>query len=145
MQDLEQDRQENFIHFQLTKTILKCCFEVINTLGTGFLESVYKNSLQIALLENGLKTDRDRSFEVVFHGRKVGIFVPDLIIENAVIIELKACEHLLGEHQAQLINYLAVTDVQVGLLVNFGRKRLEYKRVHHPVYHAQDLADPVPF
>jgi len=102
MQDPEQDRQENFIHFQLTKTILKCCFEVINTLGTGFLESVYKNSLQIALLENGLKTDPDRSFEVVFHGRKVGIFVPDLIVENAVIIELKACEHLLGEHHVTL-------------------------------------------
>lgn len=145
MQDRAQDKQENLIHFHLTKMILKCCFEVINTLGTGFLESVYKNSLQIVLLENGLKADPDHSFEVVFHGRKVGIFVPDLIVENVVIVELKACEHLLAEHQAQLINYLAVTDVQVGLLVNFGRRRLEYKRVHHPVYHARDLANPVPF
>lgn len=140
-----QDRQENLLHCHLTKSILKCCFEVINTLGTGFLESVYKNSLQIALLDSGLKADPDRGFEVVFRGRKVGIFVPDLIVENAVIIELKTCEYLLAAHQAQLINYLAVTDVQVGLLVNFGKKRLEYKRVHHPVYHALNLVDPVSF
>ena len=66
MQDGQQDRQENLLHFQLTKTILKCCFEVINTLGTGFLESVYKNSLQIALLDSGLKADPDRGFEVIF-------------------------------------------------------------------------------
>ena len=145
MQDYQQDRQENLLHFHLTKTILKCCFEVINTLGTGFLESVYKNSLQIALLDSGLKADPDRGFEVVFRGKKVGIFIPDLIVDNSVIVELKACEHLLAEHQAQLINYLAVTDVQVGLLVNFGKKRLEYKRVHHPVYHALNLVDPVPF
>ena len=118
---------------------------IINTLGIGFLESVYKNALQIALMENGLKTGPDRCFEVIFHNRKVEIFIPDLIVENAVIIELKACEHLIGEHQAQLINYLAVTDVQVGLLVNFGKKRLEYKRVHHPAYHTFNRSDPVPF
>jgi GxxExxY protein len=60
MQDEQQDKQENLLHFHLTRTILKCCFEVINTLGTGFLESVYKNSLQIALLDSGLKADPDR-------------------------------------------------------------------------------------
>ena len=139
-----EDRQEKFIHSDLTETILKCSFEVINTLGIGFLETVYKNSLQIALLEKGLKADPDRFFEVVFHSRKVGIFVPDLIVENAVLVELKACERLLTEHQAQLINYLAVTNVQVGLLVNFGKKRLEYKRVHHPTYHVNRV-NPVSF
>jgi GxxExxY protein len=65
--------------------------------------------------------------------------------ENAVIVELKSCEHLLAEHQAQLINYLAVTEVQVGLLVNFGKRKLEYKRLHHPAYHASYHPDPVPF
>ena len=143
MQDGQQDRQENLLHFHLTKAILKCCFEVINTLGTGFLESIYKNSLQIALLDSGLKADPNRAFEVIFRGKKVGIFIPDLIVDNEVIVELKACKHLLAEHQAQLINYLAVTGVQVGLLVNFGKRRLEYKRVHHPVYHALNLVDPV--
>lgn len=145
MQDYQQDKQENPLYFELTKTILQCCFEVMNTLGTGFLESIYKNALIIAMVEHGLKVTADRGFEVIFHGRKVGLFIPDLIIENTVIVELKSCEHLLAEHQAQLINYLTVTDVQVGLLVNFGKRRLEYKRLHHPVYHASHHVDPVPF
>ena len=114
-------------------------------LGAGFLESIYKNALVIAMVDNGLKVSTDQGFEVVFHGRKVGVFIPDLIVEKVIIVELKSCEHLLAEHQAQLINYLAVTDVQVGLLVNFGRRRLEYKRLHHPVYHATYHSDPVPF
>ena len=145
MQDQPQDKQENLLHFDLTKAILECCFEVMNTLGVGFLESIYKNALGVAMAEHGLKVATDRGFEVIFHGRKVGIFIPDLIVENAVIVELKSCEHLLAEHQAQLINYLAVTNVQVGLLVNFGKRRLEYKRVHHPVYHASYHVYPVPF
>lgn len=138
-QDNQQDEQDSLLYSNLTQVILKCCFDVINVLGTGFLESVYKNSLQIALLESGLKADPERAFEVVFRSKKVGIFIPDLIVEDSVIVELKACEHLLREHQAQLINYLAVTDVQVGLLINFGKKRLEYKRVHHPDYHAHPV------
>jgi GxxExxY protein len=145
MQDEGQDKQEDLIHFDLTKKILKCCFEVMNTLGIGFLESVYKNSLVVAMVESGLKVSTDRGFEVIFHGRKVGVFIPDLIVENTVIVELKSCEYLLAEHQAQLINYLAVTDVQVGLLVNFGKRKLEYKRLHHPAYHASYHPDPVPF
>ena len=88
MQDSWQDRQENLLHFPLTKAILRCCFEVINTLRVGFLESVYKNSLQIALLDGGLKADPDRGFEVIFRGKKVGIFIPDLIVDDVVIVEL---------------------------------------------------------
>jgi GxxExxY protein len=145
MQDQQQDKQENLLHGGLTKAILQCCFEVMNTLGTGFLESIYKNALVVAMVEKGLKVATDRGFEVIFHGRKVGVFIPDLIVEDAVIVELESCEYLLTEHQAQLINYLAVTDVQVGLLINFGNRRLDFKRLHHPAYHASHRADPVPF
>ena len=128
----------------LTKTILQCCFEVMNTLGCGFLESVYKNALIVALTDMRLRVHTDRGFEVVFKHQKVGLFVPDVIVENSVIVELKCCEHLLAEHQAQLINYLAVTNVRVGLLVNFGKRRLEYKRAHHPAHPAAcDPAYPV--
>ncbi len=128
--------QDDLPHFNLTKNILKCCFEVMNTLGSGFLESVYKNALIISMTESGLKVRTDKSFEVKFHNRKIGIFIPDLIVEEEVILELKCCEYLLSEHQAQLINYLKVTNVEVGMLVNFGRRRLEYKRLHHPAYPA---------
>lgn len=127
-----QDKQ--FPYSDLTKNILKCCFEVINTLGSGFLESVYKKALIISMIEQGLKISCDKGFEVIFKNKKVGVFIPDLIVENTVIVELKCCEYLLSEHQAQLINYLKVTDVPIGLLVNFGKKRLEYKRLHHPAY-----------
>lgn len=128
-------------HTDVTETILGCCFEVINTLGTGFLEKIYRNALLIAMVDKGLKVTSERGFEVSFRGRKIGIFIPDLIIEDTVIVELKVVEHLLGEHQAQLINYLAVTDIRVGLLVNFGKKKLEYKRMSHPAYPA--VCDPV--
>ena len=72
------------------------------------------------------------------------MYVADLIVEEKVIIELKCCESLLGEHQAQLINYLKVSGILVGLLVNFGKRKVEYKRLHHPDYHAAcDLVNPV--
>ncbi|MBF8262691.1 MAG: hypothetical protein HW387_356 [Parachlamydiales bacterium] len=140
-----QDDISDLPHSALTKKILQSCFEVMNTLGCGFLESVYKNALIIALVDKGLSVHTDKGFEVIFKHRKIGLFVPDVIVENSVIVELKCCEHLLAEHQAQLINYLAVTNVHVGLLVNFGKRRLEYKRTHrHPAHPAAcDPAYPV--
>lgn len=128
----------------LTQSILGCCFEVMNCLGSGFLESVYKNSLVIALTDRNLYAVTDRIFDVIFHNRKVGIFIPDIIVNDSIVIELKCCESLSPEHQAQLINYLAVTQIEVGLLVNFGKRRLEYKRTFHPAYPAAcDPAYPV--
>ncbi len=121
---------------ELTEAILGSCFDVMNELGTGFLESVYKNALFIAIKEKGLKIEAEKRFEVIFRNRKIGLYVADLIVERKVIIELKCCESLLGEHQAQLINYLKVSGILVGLLVNFGKRKVEYKRLHHPDYHA---------
>ena len=145
MQDRKRhDGQDRFS--EITKAILGCCFDVINTLGSGFVESVYRNALVIALDDSGLEVSAERGFEVVFRGKKIGIFVPDLIVEKQVVVELKSCEHLTGEHQAQLIKSLAVTNLSVGILANFGKRKLEYKRVHHPAHHAAcDHANPVSF
>jgi GxxExxY protein len=108
------------------------------------LESVYKNALIISLTDMGLNLRTNKGFEVIFKKQKIGLFIPDLLVEDSVIVELKCCENLLPEHQAQLINYLAVTNVHVGLLVNFGRRRLQYKRSHHPAHPAAcDHAYPV--
>ncbi len=138
------DRQDKFS--DITRAILGCCFDVINTLGSGFVESIYRNALVIALNESGIEVVSERGFEVHFRGRKIGIFVPDLIVAKQVVVELKSCEHLTGEHQAQLINYLAVTNLSIGLLVNFGKRKLEYRRAHHPAHHATcDHANPVLF
>lgn len=129
---------------ELTEIILGSCFEVMNELGSGFLESVYKNALFITMKEKGLHVETEKRFEIVYRGRKVGLYIADLIVENIVIIELKCCELLLGEHQAQLINYLKASGILVGLLVNFGKRKIEYKRLHHPDYHAAcDHADLV--
>jgi GxxExxY protein len=137
-----QDHNQ-LVHNQLTELILGCCFDVMNELGIGFLESVYKNALSIAIREKGLAIDVEKRFEVIFRGRKIGLYIADLIVEKKVIVELKCCESLRGEHQAQLINYLKVSNVLVGLLVNFGKRKVEYKRLHHPDHPATcDLAYP---
>ena len=129
---------------KLSQIILGCCFDVMNELGSGFLESIYKNALFIAIKEKGLKVEVEKRFEVIFRGQKIGLYIADLIVEGNVIIELKCCESLLGEHQAQLINYLKASNILVGLLVNFGKRKLEYKRLRHPAYHAAcDHANPV--
>ncbi len=132
MQDGKMLNKNGLVHFNLTEKILKCCFEVMNELGSGFLESVYKNALFIAMRQSGFSVSTEQSFEVIFRKQKIGRYVADLVVENSVIIELKCCENLASAHQAQLINYLKVADISVGLLVNFGNRKLEYKRVCHP-------------
>lgn len=82
--------------------------------------------------EKGLEVETEKRFEVFFRERKVGLYFSDLIINGLVIVELKCCHSLIGEHQAQLINYLKITGLSVGLLVNFGNRKVEYKRLHHP-------------
>ena len=82
------------------------------------------------------------SFEVYFRERKVGLFIADLVVEEAVIVELKCCKSLAPEHQAQVINYLKATDISVGLLMNFGNRKLEYKRLLHPSIYPAAEGDP---
>jgi len=124
---IEQDKK--LPHFELTGSILNCCFEVMKELGPGFLENVYKNALLIAMREKGLQVEVERPFEVVFRGNVVGRYRADLVVEQIVIVELKCCENLGKEHQAQLFNYLKVSQLPIGLLVNFRRGKLEWKRL----------------
>ena len=116
------------IHEELTEKILKACFEVSNELGCGFLESVYQKALLIALMEAGLKAQSQSPLTVMFHGQVVGDFFPDIIVEDTVLLELKAVKTLLPEHLAQVMNYLKGTGIEVGFLINFGNPKLEYRR-----------------
>ncbi len=129
-----QDHNQS-LYSEITEKILQCSFDIMNELGSGFLEAVYKNGLALAIKEKGLKIEPEKRFEVIFRGQKIGLYIADLIVEDTVIVELKCCEQLLPEHQAQLINYLKVSGVSVGLLINFGKRKVEYKRLHHPDYH----------
>jgi len=114
----------------LTRRILKACFEVSNELGAGFLESVYQHALLIALQHEGLRVVPQAPLKVVFRGESVGEFYADILVEDAIVVEIKAVAALAPEHQAQVINYLKATGTEIGLLVNFGRPRLQYHRLH---------------
>ena len=110
------------------KKIIASCFQVSNELGIGFLESVYERALMIVLSEKGLKAKNQFPSKVNFRGQIIGEFFADIIVEDKIIIELKSAKALTAEHQAQLLNYLKVTGLPVGLLINFGKTKLEYRR-----------------
>lgn len=116
------------IHEEITSKILAACFEVSNELGAGFLEPVYKAALIIALQEKGLKAEPEHNLTVNFHGHTVGEFCTDILIENSILLELKAVPSLTTAHKAQVIHYLKASGKQVALLVNFGTPKLEYRR-----------------
>ena len=118
------------IQDELTSKILEACFEVSRELGAGFLESVYEKSLLIALTQKGLRAVGQVALNVKFRGAIVGDFYADLVVEDRVLVELKAVSRTLPEHKAQVINYLKATRLPVGLLVHFGNPKLEYYRLH---------------
>lgn len=115
------------VHRDLTKQIIGAFYAVYDELGSGFLESVYELALAFCLEDAGLNVQRQVPIDVWFRGRVAGEFRADLVVDSIAIIEVKACERLLPVHHAQLINYLKATDLEVGLLVNFG-PRIEFKR-----------------
>ncbi|MEI6576342.1 MAG: GxxExxY protein [Bacteroidota bacterium] len=114
---------------EITELILKSAFEVAKELGAGFLESVYEKAMIIALKQNGLSVKDQHSISVYFRNENVGNFYADLLVNDLVLIELKAVKALVPEHQAQVINYLKATGIEVGLLINFGNSKLEYRRL----------------
>ncbi len=113
---------ENYLHKELTSSIINCFYKVYNELGYGFLEKVYENALKIELESQGLYVEKQKPITVFYKNNSVGEYFADLIVENVVILELKAAETLCEEHELQLINYLKATNIEVGLLLNFGKK-----------------------
>jgi len=110
------------LHENLTGQIIKAFYDVCNELGYGFLEKVYEKALALELESMGLRVGRQRPVKVYYLGREVGDYYADLIVGGLVIIELKCAEALCEAHEAQLLNYLKATNVEVGLLLNFGPK-----------------------
>jgi len=120
------------MHFEeLTEKILGASFEVINELGNGFLESVYEKSLLFVLQEKGLAAEAQVPLKVKFRDHFVGEFFADIVVERTILLELKAVKKLTPEHVAQVLNYLKATGLQVGLLINFGNSKLEYRRLNN--------------
>lgn len=115
------------LHKDITDKIIKAFYEVYNELGYGFLEKVYENALFIELTSLGLICEKQKKINVFYDNQLVGEYFADIIVNNAVIVELKAAETLCEEHEFQLLNYLKATDIEVGLLLNFGKKP-QFKR-----------------
>jgi GxxExxY protein len=107
-------------HDDLTKRIIGVFYEVYNELGSGFLESVYRESMRLALLQAGFAAVTEVAIPVSFRGEVVGIFRADLIVNDRVLVELKACDSLIHEHVSQTLRYLRATNIEVALLMNFG-------------------------
>ena len=116
------------IYEELTSKILEACFEVSNELGVGFLESVYEKALLVALRQKGFEVESQVSLKVTFRGFTFGDFFADVVVGGKILIELKAVDSLSKQHYAQVLNYLKATGIEVGLIVNFGNPRLEYRR-----------------
>jgi len=114
---------------ELTYKIRGCVYDVYRELGAGFLEKVYENALEIELLKQGLRVEKQYSLAVNYKGSTVGEFAADLVIEGRIILELKAVNRLLPVHEAQFLNYLKVANIKVGLLVNFIYPKAIVKRV----------------
>ena len=109
-------------HKALTHQIIKAFYNVYNTLGYGFLEKVYEKAIAIELSTLGLKVEQQARITVYYAGQIIGEYFADLLINNTVIVELKATRTIATEHEAQLLNYLKATTFEVGLLLNFGPK-----------------------
>ena len=112
---------------ELSKQIIGAYYKVYNTLGYGFLEKVYERAMCIELRKCGLEFRSQEAIQAYYKDENVGDYFADIIIADSIIIELKAAEKLKDEHEFQLINYLKATDIEVGLLFNFGKKP-EFKR-----------------
>ena len=118
----------SLLHKSITDTILKVYYEVYNELGSGFLEKVYQNAMYFELKAKGYKVDAQKQIKVYFKKQVVGEYYSDLLVEDKVIVELKATELLMNVHVAQTLNYLKATEIEVGLLLNFGDEP-EFKRI----------------
>ena len=120
---------EKIIYKDLSYKVVGLAMQVHTELGYGFLEKVYENALMILLNENGIKAEQQVPIKVYFHGQIVGEYVADILVENSIILELKAQEKIADAHKAQTLNYLKATNLKLALLLNFGKYKLECERL----------------
>lgn len=113
---------------EITEKIIGCAYNVYNKMGSGFLESVYERCLMIEMKKKGLVVESQKSINVCYDNQIVGEFIADIIVNDTVILELKAIQRMSKVHEVQLVNYLVATGKPVGLLINFGEEKVEIKR-----------------
>lgn len=117
---MNAEKTDSYRHKDLTDAVISCFYAVYNSLGYGFLEKVYENALLIEFRKRAIKAQAQYPVPVHYDGKLVGEYIANMLIEDAVIVEIKATRSIIPEHEAQLLNYLRGTDKEVGLLLNFG-------------------------
>ena len=121
--------QKALPHSEITEAVIGAAFEVHKALGYGFLEAVYRNAMAVELKERGFDAVTESRMEVRYKGEVVGTYIADMLVNDAVIVEFKVAEEYRKADEAQLLNELAATNKPVGLLINFGRRKVEFKRL----------------
>ena len=119
----------NYIYSDLTSKIIGSAYNIFRELGAGFLEKVYENALVLELKEQGLEIKQQHPLKVYYKGQVIGEYYADLVVEDKVLVELKAVNELVSAHEVQLVNYLKATSMKVGLLINFGNKLKVMRKV----------------
>jgi GxxExxY protein len=120
---------DKIVYKDLSYKIVGLAIQVQKELGFGFLEKVYENGLMVLLKENGVLAQQQVPIKVQFHRQVIGDYIADILVENSVIVELKALDKLLPIHNAQVLNYLKATGIKLAILLNFGKESLEHKRL----------------
>lgn len=113
---------QDYKYRELTEQVLKIFYRVYNKLGYEFLERIYENAMMIELKKESISAISQSAIKVVYDGEALGEYYADILVDNKVIVEIKAAKNLAEEHEAQLLNYLKATDIEIGLLLNFGPK-----------------------
>ena len=127
--DLQSGKAEAFPCKEETHAIIGCTFEVLNELGHGLNEKLYENSLVVEFKRRNIAFDQQRRFEVLYKGKHVGEFVPDLIAYGKVAVDAKCIDRITDYERGQMLNYLRITKLPVGLILNFRHAKLEYERI----------------
>ena len=127
--DLRRGGESKLILKVETEKIIGFAFEVLNEVGHGLHEKIYENSLTVLFKQSGVAFDQQRRFPVFFRGVEVGEFIPDLIAFDSVIVDMKVIDRITDHERGQMLNYLRITKLRVGLILNFKHARLEFERV----------------
>lgn len=114
---------------EITFKINGCAMDVLNTIGHGFHEKIYENALALAFEKRGLTFSQQRQYEVLFDGRNVGTFIPDFVVEDRIIVELKTIDRIGNNEKGQVLNYLRASGLNLGIILNFKNAKLDWKRV----------------
>jgi GxxExxY protein len=121
--------EDKILYKDLSYKIIGLAMQAHTELGYGFLERVYENALMVLFQENGILAQQQVPIKVQFHGHVIGDYIADILVENSIILELKAADRIADIHKAQTLNYLKATNFKLALLINFGKHKLEYERL----------------